>query len=111
MLTTDAWICVDEAHLVPSFVITLRQLAGLVADHKCFPAISSVFDGLPFRMTELSATPALPPPQSDSAFGLIADDEEDPRLSDRLLAARTRQVTIRWVNKGQEEPAIQKAAR
>ncbi|HET6217167.1 MAG TPA: type I-U CRISPR-associated helicase/endonuclease Cas3, partial [Acidobacteriaceae bacterium] len=112
LLTIDAWICVDEAHLVPAFVLTLRQLAGLIPNHRCSPTLSSVFDGLPFWTTELSATPALPPPKSDSIFGLNADDEKDPRLSDRLLAARTRQVTIRWVNEDQKpQQAIQKAAR
>lgn len=113
LLAIDAWICVDEAHLVPAFVLTLRQFSNLIANagHNGPQAISSVFDQLPFWTTELSATPALPPPRADSVFRLIPEDEDDPRLIDRLLAARTRQVRIRWVAKDQKpEDAIQKAA-
>ncbi|MCL5744922.1 MAG: type I-U CRISPR-associated helicase/endonuclease Cas3 [Acidobacteria bacterium] len=113
LLAIDAWICVDEAHLVPAFVLTLRQFSQLTANagHNGPQAILSVFDKLPFWTTELSATPALPPPRADSVFRLIPEDEDDPRLTDRLLAARIRQVRIRWVAKDQKpEDAITKAA-
>jgi hypothetical protein len=113
LLAIDAWICVDEAHLVPAFVLTLRQFSNLTANagHNGPQAISSVFDKLPFWITELSATPALPSLRKDSVFRLIREDEEDPRLTDRLLAARIRQVKIRWVAKDQKpEDAITKAA-
>jgi hypothetical protein len=104
---------VDEAHLVPAFVLTLRQFCCLIAKAgQAGPkAISSVFDRLPLWITELSATPALPPPNADSVFRLVPDDEDDPRLIDRLLAARTREVRIRWIAKNQKpEEAIEKAA-
>jgi len=113
LLAVDAWICVDEAHLVPAFVLTLRQFSNLTANagHNGPKTISSVFDQLPFWTTELSATPALPSPRAGSVFRLIPEDEDDPRLIDRLLAARTRQVRIRWVAKDQKpEDAIRKAA-
>jgi CRISPR-associated helicase Cas3 len=113
LLAVDAWVCVDEAHLVPAFVLTLRQLSSFGANigSDCPRAICSVFDRLPFWITELSATPALPPAGEDSVFRLIPDDENDPLLADRLLAARTRQVRIRWLNKEQKlDEAIQKAA-
>jgi CRISPR-associated endonuclease/helicase Cas3 len=111
LLAIDAWICVDEAHLVPAFVLTLRQLPAFTVNATDYlpKAISSVFDRLPFWITELSATPALPSP--GSAFRLSPDDEYDPRLADRLLAARTRKVQIRWIGKEQKlEDSIQKAA-
>lgn len=113
LLAIDAWVCVDEAHLVPAFVLTLRQSSTLAANipRECVRAVSSIFDHLPFWVTELSATPALPPPPADSIFRLIQDDEEDPQLSDRLLAARTRRVTIQWVAQDRKtEQSIQTAA-
>lgn len=113
LLAIDAWVCVDEAHLVPAFVLTLRQSSTLAAKipQDCPCAVSSIFDHLPFWVTELSATPALPPPPADSIFRLIQDDEQDPQLSDRLLAARTRRVTIQWVAQDRKtEQSIQTAA-
>lgn len=99
LLAADAWICVDEAHLVPEFLLTLRQVRQFVeqADQDIPAALSLIFERLPFWLTELSATPSLPPPNADSIFRLIPDDENDPRLGDRLLAAQTRQVKIRWI--------------
>ena len=105
----DAWICVDEAHLVPAFVLTLRQ-----AHHLIEPApkvLSSVFERLRTWVTELSATPALPPPSAESVFRLLPADEDDPRLKDRLLAARTRRVNVTWLAEGvKSEEAIERAA-
>jgi hypothetical protein len=97
----DAWICVDEAHLVPAFVLTLRQFRRLVSvDCQYGPnALSAVFQRLPSWLTELSATPALPPPRADSIFRLIRADDDDPPLKNRLLAAQTRQVRITWLTK------------
>jgi CRISPR-associated endonuclease/helicase Cas3 len=99
LLAVDAWICVDEAHLVPEFLLTLRQARQFLerTDRDIPTALSSVFGRLPFWATELSATPSLPPPREDFVFRLTPEDEDDPRLLDRLIAARTRQVKIRWV--------------
>jgi CRISPR-associated endonuclease/helicase Cas3 len=99
LLAVDAWICVDEAHLVPEFLLTLRQVRQFVdtADRDFPAALSSVFERLPFWTTELSATPSLPPPNADGVLGIIPEDDDDPQLIDRLVAARTRQVKIRWV--------------
>ena len=109
LLGVDAWICVDEAHLVPAFVLTLRQAHHLIA---AAPRIlSSVFERLPSWVTELSATSALPPPSAESVFRLLPADEDDPRLKDRLLAARTRRVNVTWLADGvKSEEAIQRAA-
>ncbi len=105
LLAVDAWICVDEAHLVPEFLLTLRQARRFIeaADRNIPAALSAVFEHLPFWATELSATPSLPPPNADSIFRLIPEDEGDPRLRDRLIAAQTRQVKIRWIT-GDEKP-------
>jgi CRISPR-associated endonuclease/helicase Cas3 len=105
LLAVDAWICVDEAHLVPEFLLTLRQARQFVeqADRDIPAALSLIFERLPFWLTELSATPSLPPPSADSIFRLIPDDEDDPRLGDRLVAAQARQVKIRWIT-GDEKP-------
>jgi CRISPR-associated helicase Cas3 len=113
LLGIDSWICVDEAHLVPAFVLTLRQFLRVTAStgHSGPEGLPSVFARLPFWITELSATPALPPPNADAIFRLIEDDYDDPPLQDRLLAARTRQVKIRWLAKHDKpEEAIEKAA-
>ncbi len=105
LLAVDAWICVDEAHLVPEFLLTLRQARRFIeeADRDIPAALSAAFEHLPFWATELSATPSLPPPNADSIFRLIPEDEDDPRLRDRLIAAQTRQVKIRWIT-GDEKP-------
>lgn len=115
LLAVDAWLCVDEAHLVPAFVLTLRQARQLIeAEGNAAPTLlSGVFERLPFWLSELSATPALPPPSADSIFRLLQEpeDEEDPPLKDRLLAARTRQVNVGWLT-ATDKPsdAILKAA-
>jgi hypothetical protein len=103
----------DEAHLVPAFVLTLRQLRRFIEieGQKTAALFSAVFDRLPFWMTELCATPALPPPSDGLAFRLSPDDEDDPRLQDRLLAAQTRRVQIKWLATGDKpEEEIERAA-
>src|ERR1035438_379457 len=112
LLAVDAWVCLDEAHLVPAFALTLRQIRRLIEseDQKPLTVLSSVFGRLPFWATELSATPALPPPDAEWVFRLLPD-EDDPVLSDRLLAARTRQVRVRWLaDRDERAAAIGKAA-
>jgi CRISPR-associated endonuclease/helicase Cas3 len=113
MLAVDAWVCVDEAHLVPAFVLTLRQFDRLAAglSGETPQALSSVFERLPRWVTELSATPALPPPKVEFVFRLLPSDEDDPSLKDRLLAAQTRQIRIVWLGKADKlEEALEKAA-
>ena len=91
----DAWVCVDEAHLVPAFAVTLRQVREMARR----PVASSVpapfaqfFEQLPFWATELSATPGLPSPNHGTAFRLEDEDESDSVIADRLLAKITRLV-------------------
>jgi hypothetical protein len=95
LLGVDAWVCVDEAHLVPAFVVTLRQ----VREMACRPTSESVpqgirsfFGQLPFWITELSATPGLPRPRYGQPFSLEPEDNFDEVIADRLLAKRTRRV-------------------
>jgi len=95
LLGVDAWICVDEAHLVPAFAVTLRQ----VREMACRPTAESVpqeirsfFDHLPFWITELSATPGLPIPRHGKHFPLEPGHDTDEVIADRLLAKRTRRV-------------------
>jgi CRISPR-associated endonuclease/helicase Cas3 len=101
LLAVDVWICVDEAHLVPAFVLTLRQAFRWIHEKsEEFPEfLLPVFDHLPFWLTELSATPALPRPEPQDVLNLTPDDEADPQIADRLLAAKTRRVKVRWYGK------------
>lgn len=95
LLGVDAWVCIDEAHLVPSFVVTLRQIRELNArpPEKSVPAVmTQFFEKLPFWTTELSATPGLPPPRHGSVFALQEEDETDPVIAPRLQAKETRCV-------------------
>jgi CRISPR-associated helicase Cas3 len=65
LLGVDSWVAVDEAHLVPAFVLTLRQLhprCAAAADDLPQP-LNQLFGRLPFWLTELSATPGLPEPE------------------------------------------------
>ena len=112
LLAVDAWVCVDEAHLVPAFVLTLRQARQLIEaeGHAAAMFLSALFERLPFWLTELSATPALPAPSAESIFRLLPEDGEDPPLKDRLLAARTRRVNVRWLAGDRAAEAILKAA-
>lgn len=93
----DAWICVDEAHLVPAFVVTLRQVRE-IASRPIAPDVpefvKSVFDKLPFWLSELSATPGLPKPKFGNSFFLEQEkgDEEDDVIKDRLRAKAARRV-------------------
>jgi len=113
LLAVDAWVCVDEAHLVPAFVLTLRQARQLIEAQGRGPTtvLAAVFERLPFWLTELSATPALPAPGAESIFRLLPEDEEDTPLRDRLLAARTRRVNVSWLAADEKaSEAISKAA-
>jgi CRISPR-associated endonuclease/helicase Cas3 len=97
ILGVDAWICVDEAHLVPAFVVTLRQVHE-IASRQVAPdvpeSIKSVFDKLPFWVSELSATPGLPKPKFGKPFFLEKEkgDEDDNVIKDRLGAKTARRV-------------------
>ncbi len=86
LLGVDAWIAVDEAHLVPAFVLTLRQIREKCAPQIEIPldSIKGLFDKLPFWLTELSATPGLPEP-TGTVFRLNDQENQDAALSDRVL--------------------------
>jgi CRISPR-associated endonuclease/helicase Cas3 len=88
LLGVDAWVAVDEAHLVPAFVLTLRQLrlrCAAVTDRMPQP-LDQVFGRLPFWLTELSATPGLPEPGP-------RDTQIRSRLRELNKAARGRELT------------------
>jgi CRISPR-associated endonuclease/helicase Cas3 len=97
ILGVDAWICVDEAHLVPSFVVTLRQVRE-IASRPVAPDvpefIKSALAKLPFWVSELSATPGLPKPKFGKSFILEKEkgDEDDNAIIDRLRAKMLRRV-------------------
>ncbi len=97
ILGVDAWICVDEAHLVPYFVVTLRQVRE-IASRPVAPdvpeCVKSVFGKLPFWVSELSATPGLPKPKFGKLFFLEKEkgDEDDNVIKDRLRAKAARRV-------------------
>jgi len=94
----DAWVCIDEAHLVPAFAHTLRQVAVLgnqpiFASARNTP-LTTFFSRLPFWTTELSATPALARPSDDQVLARQSEDETDEQIESRLLAAATRRVVV-----------------
>jgi CRISPR-associated endonuclease/helicase Cas3 len=96
LLGVDAWIVVDEAHLIPAFVLTLRQLrerCGSLLEEPPAP-LDEVFARLPFWLTELSATPGLPLPSDAKIFSLTEDERTDELIRDRVLAATTRQIRV-----------------
>ncbi len=101
LLGVDAWVAVDEAHLVPAFVLTLRQLRERCASSTegLPPPFNTVFARLPFWLTELSATPGLPAPSAEQPFRLTDEERTDPAIADRVLAARTRRVRVEWLPK------------
>ncbi|HTV39275.1 MAG TPA: type I-U CRISPR-associated helicase/endonuclease Cas3 [Candidatus Sulfotelmatobacter sp.] len=97
ILGVDSWICVDEAHLVPAFVATLRQVREMASRPvttdapECF---KTVFEKLPFWLSELSATPGLPKPKFGETFRLEKEkgDEDDDLIKNRLNAKMKRRV-------------------
>ena len=97
ILGVDSWICVDEAHLVPAFVATLRQVRE-IASRPIAPdapeCVKTVFEKLPFWVSELSATPGLPEPKFGEPFRLEKEkgDEDDDPIKDRLNARMKRRV-------------------
>jgi CRISPR-associated endonuclease/helicase Cas3 len=91
----DSWVCIDEAHLVPAFAVTMRQIRELASGQSSADlpqTLTSFFDCLPFWTTELSATPGLPSPRRGAIFRLESEDEADEAIIDRLLAKKTRRV-------------------
>lgn len=96
LLGVDAWVAVDEAHLVPAFVLTLRQLRErCAASAENLPSpFDAIFARLPFWLTELSATPGLPRPSEDQPFSLSDEEKMDDKIKDRVLATEKRQVRI-----------------
>lgn len=105
LLGVDAWIAIDEAHLVPAFVLTLRQLREQCASStKALPEpLDAVFARLPFWLTELSATPGLPPPSSVPPFSLTDEEKVDPRIEPRIFAANMKRVLVEWLPKTEKK--------
>jgi len=101
LLGVDSWVAVDEAHLVPAFVLTLRQLHERCATSTDMlpPPFNTVFARLPFWLTELSATPGLPAPSDEKPFRLTDEERTDHAIADRVLAARMRKVQVEWLPK------------
>lgn len=106
LLGLDAWVAVDEAHLVPAFVLTLRQIREQCASAEDSPPapFGGLFARLPFWLTELSATPGLPPPSDKEPFSLTDVEKADEPMRDRLLASTARIVRV------ESFPAGKKAA-
>lgn len=116
LLGVDAWICVDEAHLVPEFALTLRQIrlhTSVPLDATAEASLGNIFRKLPFWSTELSATPALARPEPDAVFHIVDEDRDDAAIADRLLAADSRSVRFSWISDSKklaEELAMQAIA-
>ncbi len=96
-LGSDAWVCIDEAHLVPAFAVSMRQVREQITkptSNYTPDSVSEWFNGreLPFWFTELSATPGLPPPMQGSPFRLTEEEAKDPIIAPRILAKHTRRV-------------------
>jgi len=103
LLGVDSWVAVDEAHLVPAFVLTLRQLCERCASSESLPPpFNAVFARLPFWLTELSATPGLPAPSAEKPFRLTDEESTDHAIADRVLAAGTRRVQVEWLPKAEK---------
>jgi CRISPR-associated endonuclease/helicase Cas3 len=108
LLGVDSWVAVDEAHLVPAFVLTLRQLRERCAStsKNLTSPFDNIFRELPFWLTELSATPSLPRPSAEVVFSLTDEEKEDSTIADRILAAGSRQVLIVPLRKGEKPKDI-----
>ena len=91
----DAWVCVDEAHLVPAFIVTMRQLCDKIAGPHDFPVeLSRLFERLPWYFTELSATPGLPLPSEKETLKISNVDESNELLSMRIRAGKAKRVNL-----------------
>jgi hypothetical protein len=108
LLGVDSWVAVDEAHLVPAFVLTWRQLWERCASpvEHLLPPLDAIFRRLPFWLTELSATPGLPPPSRERPFSLTEEEDTDPAIADRVLALAKRRVQVEWLPKGEKPKEV-----
>lgn len=91
----DAWVCVDEAHLVPAFIMTLRQLREQInapISSKSPALLQELFAKLPWYATELSATPGLPAPSVEQVLALDSKDKEHPVIAQRLHAIQGKRI-------------------
>jgi CRISPR-associated endonuclease/helicase Cas3 len=106
----DAWVAVDEAHLVPAFVLTLRQLRTRCSTPTgSLPTpFEAIFSRLPFWFTELSATPGLPHPSAirEELFELKDDEKADLAIEDRILAVKSRRVQIQWLSRTEKPKEV-----
>ena len=92
----DAWVCVDEAHLVPAFILTMRQLRAKIANPPVAPFnLSNLFGELPWYFTELSATPGLPAPSEKESLKITPADESNVLLAMRITAGKAKRVILR----------------
>ncbi len=100
LLGVDAWVVVDEAHLVPAFILTLRQVAERIArPMKEVPgSITGLFNQLPWWHSELSATPGLPTPDSSHQILSLSDADKDkkltPLIAERIAAGKGKTVHL-----------------
>lgn len=108
LLGVDAWVAVDEAHLTPAFVLTLRQLHERCARSadELPPPFNKVFAQLPSWLTELSATPGLPHPSAEQPFRLLDEKKTDVAIKGRVLAAGSRCVQVVSLPKGDKPKDI-----
>lgn len=93
----DAWMCVDEAHLVPAFIMAMRQLRHHISrpmPEECPQEMQRLFASLPWYFTELSATPGLPPPPPDFLLKIEEDDRENPVIAQRLEAIAGKSIHL-----------------
>lgn len=62
LMGIDSWICIDEAHLVPAFVHTVRQVVSIIKKdsirNRSDQWMRTFVPNLPTWYSELSATPA-----------------------------------------------------
>ena len=95
LLGVDAWVCVDEAHLVPAFILTLRQLSNKITNPPEAPfELSKLFALTPWYYSELSATPGLPAPSAEHSLQILPADELNKLLAMRIAAGKAKRVVL-----------------
>lgn len=105
LLGVDAWHAIDEAHLVPEFVLSLRQAHALAAKEISQEApteIREMFAKLPLWLTEISATPGLPAPGANedgtsAVFSLSESEKSDVAINQRIAAAHAKRVQLHCI--------------
>jgi CRISPR-associated endonuclease/helicase Cas3 len=91
----DAWVCVDEAHLVPAFILMLRQISEKITNPPAAPfELSKLFALTPWYFSELSATPGLPAPSAEQSLQILPADELNKLLAMRIAAGKAKRVNF-----------------